>query len=191
MAGAGAVWPGAAAEPISLGLVFGPLPGGAIAVTTSASLREYGMAGLVGGALVLVGLVVGAAVTGEPYWAPLRWSAALLGSEPALIMAGQARGGLSLPAVVVFGALIHFGVAIALAWVFFRIEPSVRTSSKLAIAGCGMAYGLGAWALMNWIFLPFFDFVMAERLALMPGVFLGAALGYGAVLGLFAARRAC
>jgi hypothetical protein len=103
----------------------------------------------------------------------------LLGSEPALIWAGEAAGGMSAATCIVLGLSIHFLTAITLARVFLNLIGRLR---KSYLPFAGVAYGGAIWAIMTFGLLRVFDEVMYARVRLMPLTYLAAQLVYGTTL---------
>ncbi len=143
-------------------------------------------AGIAAGIAMLALLMIAAATTGFGWDSPLRWIAAVLMSEPALILAGQAQGGMSATACLVLGAIIHLITASAFAAAFFTFTSAVTGWRGLAV---GIGYGLAIWAVMRFGLLPMFDTVMAARLQFLPVPFLLAHVVYGSVLAAITMRR--
>jgi hypothetical protein len=150
--------------------------------------RSAGLAGSIAGVIMLLPLAVGARYAGLDWDSPIRWIASVLMSEPALIVAGQAQGGISAAACLGLGLVIHLAAAIVFARLFLMAVNTV-TGRRLLLIGVG--YGAAIWAIMNFGFLSVFNDVMYARVRLQPGLFLAAHLVYGMVLGgvLFVQRR--
>jgi hypothetical protein len=136
-------------------------------------------AGIAAGIAMLALLIIAAATTGFDWDSPLRWIAAVLMSEPALILAGQAQGGMSATACLVLGLIIHLIAATAFAAAFVTFASAVSGWRGLAV---GIGYGLAIWAVMRFGLLPMFDTVMAARVQLVPMPFLLAHVVYGSIL---------
>jgi hypothetical protein len=145
------------------------------------------IAGVVAGTPMLALLVVGVGRAGLGWDSTLRWIAAFVGSEPALIAAGQGRGVPGAPTMLAVGVVIHFAAAIAAAWLFLRAVAAAALRSHSALIISGLVYGAIVWAFANWGGL-LFDEVMYARVRLIPLTFLVAHLIYGLTLGFCAAR---
>jgi hypothetical protein len=137
------------------------------------------VAGMAGGFAMLVCMMVGASNAGMPWDSPLRWIASLLMSEPALIMAGKAAGGVSTAACLALGLSIHLIVAVAFARLFLMTVDSLRGWRLLP---AGIAYGVVIWAIMTFGVLRLVNDVMYARVKLVSTVFFGAHLLYGSIL---------
>jgi hypothetical protein len=148
----------------------------------NAKLNAPIFSGIVAGSVMLSCLTLGAGRSGAGLDQPLRWIAALLGSEPALIMAGQAMGGVSVPTLIVFAFLIHFVTAIAMARLFLHLTDSIRVLVGWRLVAAGLAYGTTVWLIMTFVVLRVCDNVMYARVQLWPLTFLSAHLLYGVTL---------
>jgi hypothetical protein len=137
------------------------------------------LAGIAAGIAMLACLIIGASHTGVRWDAPVRWIASLLLAEPALIMAGQAKGGMSAAGCVALGLAIHFVTAIVVARLFLILAGRL-TEWRLPLAG--VAYGAALWAIMAFVLLRLFDDVLYARVRLLPLNFLAAHLLYGTVI---------
>jgi hypothetical protein len=140
-----------------------------------------GVGGAVSGAAMLACMMMGAARAGMPWDWPVRWITALLGGGPALLFAGQARGGMSAPLCIAVGLTIHAIVSIGLTRLFLMLAWGQK---KIYLPIAGLIFGALIWAIMGHALLPMFDVVMAARVQLIPHTFLAANLAYGLVLGL-------
>jgi hypothetical protein len=147
--------------------------------------RNAVLAGMAAGSAMLACLIVGARQAGMNWDQPSRWMAAFLVSEPALILAGQAQGGMSAPACLVLGLAIHLIIAGVLAGIFLMFTSSA-TGLRLLLAA--ILYSALIWAAMRFALLPMFDAVMYARVQLLQSVFFGAHLVYGLILAAVAAR---
>ena len=148
----------------------------------SSRLRAAIGAGVTAGVVMLACVMTGASRVGAGWASPLRWIAAFFGSEPALIIAGEASGAISTPAVITWGLVIHFATAVAWAWLFLLLTDSLSSLRGWRVALAGLIYGAAVWAIMTLAALRVFDDVMYARVQLLPGIFFGAHLLYGAAL---------
>jgi hypothetical protein len=152
-------------------------------------MKSHGLSAIVAGTTagfaMLVWLMIGASYAGIAWDSPLRWISALLLSEPALIVAGQAIGGMSKPACLALGFAIHLATSIALAWLFLLFAPNVRGWRLMA---AGLVFGIVIWGIMTFGVLRLVNDIMYARVQLLPSVFFGAHLVYGVVLAPIAAR---
>jgi len=137
------------------------------------------VAGIVAGSAMLVCLMIGARYAGFSWDSPLRWIASLLLGEPALILAGQAQGGMSTPACLALGLTIHLVVAIAFARLFLMLADDLRGWGLIA---AGIVCGAAIWAIMTFGLLRLFNDVMYARVRLLSPIFLGAHLLFGLIV---------
>jgi hypothetical protein len=79
------------------------------------------------------------------------------------------------------GAGIQVGFSVALG-ILFGLATSRRTSKILALFA-GVAIGIAIWAAMELYVLPFWDPILAARMALMPAMYFVAHVLFGIGLG--------
>ncbi|MFB1480606.1 hypothetical protein [Corallococcus sp. RDP092CA] len=134
------------------------------------------LAGTLGAfAMAVLAFAFSGALRGEPW-------------KPALLVAGLFfRGGAAHGVVpVLLGLLVHFTLAGGLATGFALLLP--RRGTAVAALCLGVLYGLGLWAVMTWLMIPFASPPLSRE---APSALLFLLhLAFGAALGTVPAARA-
>lgn len=130
-------------------------------------------AGIVAAVAMAVWSMTIAAAEGLGFWLPVQLIAATFLGVNAIV------GGVG---TIVFGFILHFITASAWGVVFAALLS--RTTPLPAAALIGILYGLGVWAVMRFLVLPWLDPTMSVRVSVLWWSFLVGHLIYGFALGL-------
>ena len=129
------------------------------------------VAGIVGGLLMAMIMMIATAAGGMGLLAPLRLIAATFYGKEAMAGGGALTVGLMVHMMnsMVFGVLF--------AWIAGR-----RLAAPQAVMA-GVAFGLAIWAVMTFAGLPMLNPMMRERVAVMPVAWFIAHLAFGMGVG--------
>lgn len=136
--------------------------------------------GLVAGVVMALAMAVWGALSGNGIWYPVNMIAATV--LRGLQDASPAELRQFMPLVAIVGTLIHFGISIALGFLFGLILPTLPGSALL----WGIIIGLLLWAGAQYALLPLVNPIM-EELVNQP-TFILANVAYSVVLGLWVSR---
>ena len=125
--------------------------------------------GLIGGAVMLVMLVILSLARGEGLLWPLKLIATTFMGPEAM------EGGFGM---AVLGGLAHFAVSVLLGMVFAKVVG--RTTRRRALL-MGLLYSVAIWAFVQFIVLPIANPFLATQLGTVWTFFAGH-LGYGLML---------
>ncbi len=151
--------------------------------TTSTDAGETGtrdaiaagaLAGLLGGVVMALAMMIRADAIGTGFWLPMRSIAATWYGVDALIAGAGA---------VAIGIATHLAVSAGWGALFGFASGEERSTGVSFLIG--VAYALGIWGVMTYLALPWFNGTFEARLALQPFWFwFGLHLLFGGTLGI-------
>ncbi len=131
------------------------------------------IAGVIGGCVLALIMMIVSAGYGLGFWSPMRQAAGLWAGVQALVDGGG---------IVILGILTWLA-ACAIGGVVFANLVSRQASGAGAVEG-GIVYGFFFWLVSTFILLPILDPTMRQRIAMTPWWWFIGNLVFGAVLGL-------
>jgi hypothetical protein len=129
--------------------------------------------GFLGGTLMMAAWLVQSSTAGAGRWLPVKLVAGVFYGVDALI--GDTG-------VIALGMVTHYAVAMALGMLFSALL--YRIGSLWTSLALGILFGLGVWAFMTWLILPWANDVMLNRVRLIGPWWLAWHALFGIGLGL-------
>ena len=128
-------------------------------------------AGIIGGMLMAMAMMIATAAGGMGFLAPLRLIAATFFGQDAMTGAGP----------LVVGLMVHMMNSIVFGLIFAALAG--RRLPPLQAVMAGVAFGIAIWAAMTFMGLPLVNPMMRERVAMMPVPWFVAHVAFGMGLG--------